>query len=217
MSTAPEPRSAAAEVVELFAGEPVGRPAPPPGQVARTLRLPSGVTRRVAAFDRAVDRAVDRIRNPVLDRVMYTATELADFSLLWHLIGATRGLRSDRHADEAFRLIGILGLESLLVNGAIKSLFRRTRPPWEQERAYRIRKPRSSSFPSGHASSAFTAAAVLGEGSRAKPLYYALATVVATSRVYVRIHHASDVVGGIATGIVLGRLATKLWPRPGRG
>ena len=39
-----------------------------------------------------------------------------------------------------------------------------------------------------------------------KPLWYAIALVVATSRAHVRIHHASDVIGGIATGIVLGRL-----------
>ena len=32
-----------------------------------------------------------------------------------------------------------------------------------------------------------------------------------------KIHHASDVVGGVATGIVLGRLARRLWPAPTDG
>ena len=45
-------------------------------------------------------------------------------------------------------------------------------------------------------------------------MYYALAAIVATSRVYVRIHHASDVVGGIPIGIVLGRLGRRLMPLP---
>jgi membrane-associated phospholipid phosphatase len=204
-------RSVAAEIL---GGEPLGRPAPPPGEVARTLRLPPRVAAAVTAFDRRVDAAVEGVRSPTLDRVMYAATELGDFSLIWHIIGTARGLRSDRRAAEAVRLSAVLAVESALVNGLIKSFFRRTRPTWEQPRAYRIRRPRSSSFPSGHASSAFTASALLGEDDALRPLYYALGLVVASSRVYVKIHHASDVVGGMATGVVLGRLARRLWPRP---
>ncbi len=199
---------------EILGGEPLGRPAPPPGEVARALHLPGRITARVAAFDRRVDKAVDGVRTPRLDRVMYAATELGDFALIWHIIGVARGLRSDRDAADAARLSAVLGVESVLVNGVIKSFFRRARPAWEQPRAYKIRRPRSSSFPSGHASSAFTAAAVLGEKDPLKPLYYAVGAVVASSRVYVKIHHASDVVGGAVTGIVLGRRAKRLWPRP---
>jgi hypothetical protein len=81
------------DLVEVLAGEPAGRPAPAPGQVARTLRLPPGLTARVAAFDRRVDAAVDRVRHPVLDRIMFAATELGDFSLVWHLVGTARGRR----------------------------------------------------------------------------------------------------------------------------
>jgi undecaprenyl-diphosphatase len=172
---------------------------------------------KVAAFDRRVDKEIDRLRNPALDRVMYVATELGDFALVWHLIGTARGLVSDRHAREAFRLSAVLGGESILVNGIVKSFFQRKRPAWEQPRAFKIRRPRSSSFPSGHASSAFTAAAVLGEDDPLKPLYYGVAAVVATSRVYVRIHHASDVLAGVATGMVLGRVARKVWPKPAAG
>lgn len=190
-------------------------PLPPPGEAARALHLPPRIRGPVADFDRRVDTALDRLRgNAVADRVMYAATELGDFALLWHLLVTARGLRSDRDAADVVRVSMILAAESVLVNGVIKSFFRRRRPDWEQPRAYRIRKPRSSSFPSGHASSAFTAAGVLGQGSPAAPRWYGLATVVAASRSYVRIHHASDVVGGAVTGIVLGRVARRLWPRP---
>ena len=84
------------------------------------------------------------------------------------------------------------------MNGAIKSLFKRHRPVWEEDRPrpHRIRRPATSSFPSGHASAAFTAAGVLSEGDPLWPIYYGLAVVVASSRVYVKMHHASDVIAG---------------------
>jgi membrane-associated phospholipid phosphatase len=44
-------------------------------------------------------------------------------------------------------------------------------------------------------------------GKKAAPLWFGLAGIVATSRPYVRIHHASDIVGGAVTGLALGRLA----------
>ncbi len=84
---------------------------------------------------------------------------------------------------------------------------------WDQERVHTIRRPRSSSFPSGHATSGFMAATLLVDGRhRRAPLWYAIATVVAASRVHVRIHHGSDVVAGAAIGVGLGALARRLWP-----
>jgi undecaprenyl-diphosphatase len=46
-------------------------------------------------------------------------------------------------------------------------------------------------------------------GRRTAPVWFGLATVVGLSRAYVRIHHASDVVGGAAVGLVLGAVATR--------
>ena len=178
--------------------------------------LPPSLAERVNAFDLAADKALDVLRNHAgIDRVLYAATELGDMALLWHMVSVARGLRSDRDAADAVRIATLLGVESVLVNGVIKSFFKRKRPAWEQHRNYRIRRPRSSSFPSGHASSAFTAAALLSEVDEDLwPLWYAMAVVVATSRAHVRIHHASDVLGGVATGLVLGRVFRKLWPAP---
>jgi undecaprenyl-diphosphatase len=169
----------------------------------------------VRDFDETVDRALDRVRgHPAADKTMYALSELADFSLLWHLIGVARAARSDRHLPDAVRLSTVLGIESLAVNWGVKSLFGRVRPVRENPHSFRLRQPLTSSFPSGHASAAFTAAALLSEGSRFGPAYYALAALVATSRAYVKIHHASDVVGGVAAGIVIGGLARRLWPLP---
>lgn len=174
------------------------------------------LTASIHRFDNRVDRVVDQLRgNKAADRAFYMASELGDFSLLWHLVGVARGLTSDERADEAVRLSVVLAAESVLVNGIIKSFFRRTRPTWEslEPRPHRLRRPRSSSFPSGHASAAFTAATLLAEDNPMAPVYYGAAAFVAASRTYVKIHHASDVIAGAATGIVLGRIARKIWPK----
>jgi len=173
------------------------------------------VTTAIAAFDTAIDTRVDRFRgHPHIDRLMYAASELGDFSLIWHLVSATRALAPDRRLAHAVRVAVVLGVESGLVNGPVKSLFRRHRPAWEQERPRRLRRPRTTSFPSGHASAAFTAAGVLAQNDPLAPLYYAIGAVVAGSRVYVKIHHPSDVVAGALVGIVLARVARKVWPFP---
>ena len=210
--------------MSLTPDDPVVQPPIQPGYEPEAPReqavpgravLPPGLRSRVARFDAAVDRRFDRIRgHPVADRVFYDASEVADFSLIWHMIGIGRALLSSKREPEAVRLVVLLGVESVLVNGLIKGLFRRSRPVVQQARPRRLRQPRSSSFPSGHASSAFTAAGLLSERSRAGPAWYGLAAVVASSRVHVKIHHASDVAAGAVLGLVLGRTFRRIWPLP---
>jgi len=169
------------------------------------------IRRAVARYDDRVDAWFDHLRgNPVSDRLFYGASELGDFSLVWLILGALRGLRSERDWQAAVRAGVGVAVESALVNGVIKSLFRRRRPVHDYAHPLRLRRPRTSSFPSGHATAAFSAAALLSEDDALWPLYYAIAVVVATSRVYVKIHHASDVVAGVAVGAGW-NLATRSW------
>jgi membrane-associated phospholipid phosphatase len=49
------------------------------------------------------------------------------------------------------------------------------------------------------------------------PPWYLLAGLVGFSRVYVRLHHTSDVVAGAALGLVFGALARRLAPPPADG
>ena len=64
--------------------------------------------------------------------------------------------------------------------------------------------------------SAFCAAGLLSEDDRLRPLYYGLAVVVASSRVHVRIHHASDVLAGAAIGVLFARIGRRLAPLSSR-
>jgi len=166
-------------------------------------------------FDDAIDARVDRhLRgNVVVDRVMYSVTELADFSLLWHLLSSGKVVRDEAHLPASLRLSVVLGIESSLVNGLLKSIVKRERPIPEFERPHHLRMPLTSSFPSGHASAAFCAATLLseGRGRAARAGWFGLAGLVASSRVHVKIHHASDVLGGAAVGLVVGQVAKRLW------
>ena len=165
---------------------------------------------RVQQFDDRADLALERVRgrSRVVDRVFLTASEFGDFSMVWQIANVVRGLAT-RHYAEMLLFAGLLAIESLVVNQGIKRLFRRTRPTETGDPRYQVRKPRTSSFPSGHASSAFYAASILTawDGWGFAPLWFAVALVVGTSRAFVRIHHASDVVGGALVGAALAQIA----------
>jgi membrane-associated phospholipid phosphatase len=170
----------------------------------------------VAAFDEWFDRQLEVIRgHPLADRVFTAASQVGDFSLVWHVVSGARGLGARGGAPlDALVFSALVGAESLVVNQGVKRLFRRHRPTESGDDRYAVRRPSTSSFPSGHASSAAFAASLLVARARpwAKPLWIALAGVVALSRAFVRIHHASDVIAGVAVGLALAALAKRLVP-----
>jgi membrane-associated phospholipid phosphatase len=185
---------------------------------AGVLRAHAGLSARLAAFDREVDRFFDEhLRSrPAADRLFYAASALGDHGLIWLILATLRGLRSGEHFPAAVRTAVGVAVESAVINGPVKLLFRRSRPVHEGLRPLPLRTPRTSSFPSGHATSAFCAASLLSEDDPLWPLYYAIATAVAWSRVHVKIHHASDVAAGIAIGAVMGHLGRRLSPLHGK-
>jgi undecaprenyl-diphosphatase len=160
-----------------------------------------------AVFDDRVDAILEPWRNKKFVVVIFTiASAVGDFGLLWHLIGFLRAIGSTERLQHALAFSLLIGIESLLLNQGIKRLFRRTRPTERGDERFALRKPRTSSFPSGHSSSAFFSALVL---TTMTPwpwwiLVYVFAVTIAISRVGVRIHHASDVIGGAIAGTVMG-------------
>lgn len=173
----------------------------------------------VETFDDTADRWLEQFRgHPVLDRVMTLATDAGEFSSIWHVSSLARGLARGRPDQIVALAIGI-GVESLLVNQGLKRIFRRARPTESGDQRFEIRTPLTSSFPSGHASAAtFAAVCLVGwDGRRWAPLWVPLAATVAVSRPYVRIHHASDIVGGVVAGATMGLVARRIFRRLGLG
>ena len=192
----------------------VSAPSPTARAGARSWPRRNALLARIGAVDDAVDRWVDRYRRRELDPIFYGLSSAADHALLWIALGA---LRAARRGDPAIalRLAAALGAESALTNGPIKLAFRRIRPVSAPPGPlpYGLHRPRTSAFPSGHATSAFMAATLLSEGTGAAPAYFALAGLVAASRVYVRMHHASDTVAGAVLGLALGQVAKRVLAR----
>ena len=173
----------------------------------------------VDRFDQSADALLEQLRgHPVLDAVMTAATDAGEFSAIWHISSIVRGAVRGR-PDQIVGLAVGIGLESLIVNQGLKRIFHRPRPTTEGDERFHIRRPLTSSFPSGHASAAgFAAVTLIGwDGKRSAPLWGALAATVALSRPYVRIHHASDVVAGVAVGAAMGWTARQVFKRIGLG
>ena len=164
----------------------------------------------MSAFDTAGDRILEPLRNNKFPIALFGfASTIGDFSIVWHVIGLVRAIGSMQRLQEAIALSIALGVESLIVNQGIKRVFRRERPTTSGDERFDVRTPSTSSFPSGHASSATFAAIILTLFTDIPLafLWCAIAMIVALSRVVVRIHHLSDIVGGIVTGAVLGAIA----------
>jgi len=114
------------------------------------------------------------------------------------LFVVTRFRGSDEFARFSYDLTQASLLNGLLTIG-LKEAVQRTRPSGG-----------NYSFPSGHTSTAFAAAAVVDHhyGWKASLLAYGTATFVGLSRIDTSKHYLSDVVAGAAVGYIAGRTVT---------
>jgi len=157
----------------------------------------------VSTFDERVDAIFEPWRGrPRVDRAAAIVSNLADYGFVWVLLAALKGRRRGPNRRRAIVSLGAAGVSSLLVSRAAKAAVERQRP--EDQLSARVRTPTSSSFPSGHTLAAFCTAIVLSETQVATVACVGFAGAVAASRVHLRAHHPSDVLGGAAIGSLLG-------------
>jgi len=137
----------------------------------------------------------------------------ANQSRLWLGIAATMALLGgSRGRRAAVNGVLAIGATSAPVNLGVKPLARRERParaePGRFGRRY-VPMPGSTSFPSGHAASAFAFASVVA--SELPPLGVPvgmLAGAVAYSRVHTGVHYPGDVLIGSILGASTGAMVT---------
>jgi len=168
----------------------------------------------VTTIDAAGEALARRCRGSApIDRALYGLSRAADHSMLWHGVNLADALGSRRWRRPLRRSV-VQATEQAVVNGPVKLVVGRARPAALATHPHGLRRPVTSSFPSGHASAAFCAATLLSADQGRRWLWYPLAAVVAWSRVHVGVHHTSDVLGGAVVGLALARLASRMWPSP---
>jgi undecaprenyl-diphosphatase len=161
--------------------------------------------RELGAVDRAVYQAVARTPTAELDEPVRRLSDAANRSRLWLAIAAVVALLGGRRGRRA-ALEGVvaIGVTSATVNLGLKRAAGRPRPEPggpDAARGRLVALPASTSFPSGHAASAFAFAYAVGRHlpGLAVPLRL-LAAGVAYSRVHTGVHYPGDVVVGSVVG-----------------
>jgi undecaprenyl-diphosphatase len=172
-----------------------------------------GWGREVEALDVAVYAAIAATPTPTLDRVFTAVSRSADHSKLWTataaglaMAGGQQGRRAAVHG------MASIALASTVVNLVLKPLGRRRRPDRAMHAvpiARQVAMPETTSFPSGHAASAFAFATGV---TRELPTFgipvHGAAAVVAYSRVHTGVHYPLDTIVGAVVGGALSPVAT---------
>ena len=170
-----------------------------------------------------------KFRNKTFDKIMPVITSAGNLGIVWITISVLLMTKKD------YRILGQMILMALIITtilgeGIIKHIVRRSRPFQDKEekllinkpiikniikrkrpfygdddKELLISKPITYSFPSGHTASSFAVATVFIKTDNAASLeIILLAGLIAFSRIYLGVHYPSDVIGGGIIGVLCG-------------
>lgn len=178
----------------------------------RGLRGPWTWGEELNKLDLAVYAAIAVTPTPAMDVALRRLSRTASYSRLWlgcsAVIAACGGERGRRAAQNG---LASIALTSAVVNLLLKPLSNRRRPDrqrYDVPIARQVTMPDSTSWPSGHAASAFAfASGVSSAWPRAGIPLGVVASLVAYSRVHTGVHYASDTIAGTVSGVALAPVA----------
>ena len=184
-------------------GESPGCASPPRVRTS----LADRIIDEVGTLDQAMHDALARTPTPTLDPLMMRVSNAANYTRVWIAIAVALAALGDQEGRRAaIKGLTAVGAASISANLVAKHLVPRNRPDRRSVVSGReTRMPTSSSFPSGHAASAFAfATAVTGDFPQLTLPLYGLAALVGYSRIHTGVHYLSDVVGGAFLGLAVG-------------
>jgi diacylglycerol kinase family enzyme/membrane-associated phospholipid phosphatase len=149
------------------------------------------------------------------DRGLRVLGRAADHSKLWFAVAAVLASRKGATRRAGLRGVVAIGFASFAASFVGKRLFPRRRPAAELLPVPRrlVRRPKSSSFPSGHAASAAAfASAVAMEHHGAAAVVVPLAAAVGYSRIHTGVHWPTDVAAGAVIGVGAAYATRHWWP-----
>lgn len=166
---------------------------------------------KLRMFDEKVVERMSGIHRPALDRTMVLFTYAGTGGLIWWVAFVIPFLITRRFRETSAIMTAALIFNFIIGEIIIKKSVGRDRPSTQiADDDMKINKPKDHSFPSGHSASSFCAFTVT---LLCCPFWIwlpalALACTIAFSRMYLRVHYFTDVLGGIVLGIVDGSLVT---------
>jgi undecaprenyl-diphosphatase len=153
-------------------------------------------------LDKYVLDLMQQIHNPILDYIMNWFSHLG--SIVVVLLIVTSLFLWEEHKREWIPFLIISFVISLVACYALKWALIRPRPLNIEERMFGFT---DYSFPSGHATASFSVLPILDkEFPKLKYFWICFASLVAFSRLYLLMHHLSDVLAGILLGYLVGKL-----------
>jgi undecaprenyl-diphosphatase len=130
---------------------------------------------------------------------------------VWLVLALLLGVLGHMGALRTTGLVFYTGLTTLAADAAsflVKDVTHRTRPFVAHPQIDPLYVVHSSSFPAGHAATAFAGAVLLSSiRPRLAPWFLLLAAAIGCSRVYVGVHYPTDVLAGAALGAAVGGVA----------
>ena len=159
------------------------------------------------ALDAALFIQINHLpHNRVSNGFFYFLTFIFNGGGAWYGLLAAAALVAGKLDRSVIRTAVVpLAVSTAIVEFPVKAFFRRRRPFIDIVRAIVVgKKPGTWSFPSGHSASAFAGAWLLRQCFPSlSPMFYALAGLVAFSRIYLGDHYPGDVLTGSVAGHVL--------------
>lgn len=178
-------------------------PGPRSVAIATSVVAIAHVGVRTGAADRLDRSARDALARPLGDRADLAIGAVTDLGSVYGLAGIAGSLAATDRRRAAGDVLVAGGAAWVLAQG-LKSTLHRPRPYQLDAAARLVAVPAGSSWPSGHAAVAAATATTLAPrvGPAVRVVGVGYVAAVGVSRLYVGVHHLTDIVAGVAVGML---------------